>query len=199
MHLMGIHLANLLQSRQTYKWTDSQFVEGADVHLDTFKKGIIELHGDIVGMNPSDLVNLGFSIYDDTEVFPSGYFLLLIPIWVYDLIPDGTRIHNINGTSITKGEGNVDMDTRNGLLAYGFLCAETASIPVEEQTGEGYKFNPPNESPTEEVPNLELEKMTMKQLKIFAFAQGIKFTARAKAQAVEQIKAQLKERGIHVE
>ena len=47
--------------------------------------------------------------------------LWLITPEEYSKVPDGTVLHCIDSCDYTKGVDQIDMDTRGGLIAYGFL------------------------------------------------------------------------------
>lgn len=75
---------------------------------------IIEEIGGITKLSAEDLASLGFKKWD--EDMPN---LRLIPIWAYDLIPDGTELTSISGDTIIKQGNNVDLDVRFGCIAWG--------------------------------------------------------------------------------
>lgn len=50
--------------------------------------------------------------------------LMLLTPKEYEELPDGTTLHCINGETRIKGVDTIDMDTRFGHIAYGFLRDE---------------------------------------------------------------------------
>lgn len=50
-----------------------------------------------------------------------GKGLLLIPLHLFDKIPNGMVLTSISGEKKTKGKDYIDDDTRGGMLAYGIL------------------------------------------------------------------------------
>lgn len=44
--------------------------------------------------------------------------ICLIPLWLYQFLPDGLDYESINGDKVTK-VSNIDNDNRGGVLAYG--------------------------------------------------------------------------------
>jgi hypothetical protein len=59
-----------------------------------------------------ELYELGFGNWDDK--------LVLMPLYLWDCVPDGTELTCINGSKYIKGEDKIDLDTRFGCIAYGF-------------------------------------------------------------------------------
>ena len=45
----------------------------------------------------------------------------LIPLSLWDKVPDGTELVSINGNVVVKGVDPIHLDTRHGLLAFGFV------------------------------------------------------------------------------
>ena len=62
----------------------------------------------------AELMLMGFGNWN-------GKGLLLIPLALYDKIPDGTEVIAIDGDKLVKGKDHIDLDTRAGLLAFGIL------------------------------------------------------------------------------
>lgn len=46
--------------------------------------------------------------------------IMLIPLRLWDRIPQGTQLVSIHGDVAVKGKDEIDLDTRAGLLAWGF-------------------------------------------------------------------------------
>jgi hypothetical protein len=56
------------------------------------------------------------------------------PLWLltpeeFALVPDGSVLVCINGSTSTKGVDNIDLDTRFGLIAHGFLDSQLPPAP----------------------------------------------------------------------
>lgn len=68
----------------------------------------------LLDMTRAELLAEGFGVWDS-----SG--LLLIPLRLYEKIPDGTPLKCINRRTYIKGGQRIDEDTRGGLLAYGWI------------------------------------------------------------------------------
>jgi hypothetical protein len=65
------------------------------------------------------LYGLGFGNWDS--------HLVLLPLWAVGAIADGESLVSIMGERVEVGKDNIDLDTRGGLIAYGFLS--TAGDP----------------------------------------------------------------------
>ena len=76
---------------------------------------IAKLTDDYSRLGKEELLKLGFRHWNKE----SG--LLLIPIDLYDKIPDGTKLTSIDGEEKIKGKDGIDNDTRGGLLAWGLM------------------------------------------------------------------------------
>ena len=71
----------------------------------------------IESYSPDELFGFGFKIYQDFGKFT----LLLIPVSLYDLIPDGTELVDTSLTLHIFKKGVTSKDSRYNLLAYGVL------------------------------------------------------------------------------
>ena len=60
----------------------------------------------------SDLRVMGFGEWDNEK------HLFLIPLLLWEYIPDGTEVVSIMGEKLIKGKDKISDDTRNGYLAY---------------------------------------------------------------------------------
>jgi len=70
-------------------------------------------------MNDEELLALGCRYWSEDEP------ILLIPPWLWPLIPGDTPIRTISGEEFRKSEEDwVDFDTRYGCMAYGLLSEE---------------------------------------------------------------------------
>lgn len=107
-----LYVLNTVAKINTYNWDDDfkieQVEEVYDKVIEFFRNEVeIDLN------NEEQLKMLGFKRWnDETELF-------LIPLWAYDLVPDGTKMHSIFGETVVKGEEKIDKDVRFGCLAYG--------------------------------------------------------------------------------
>jgi hypothetical protein len=72
---------------------------------------------DVENASVSQLHLLGFSNWDGKNA--DGKTLWLVPVGMYDAIPEGTELENINGKKIIFKRGVTDRDQRYGALAYG--------------------------------------------------------------------------------
>lgn len=50
--------------------------------------------------------------------------LYLVTPYQLSLVPDGTKMHCIDGSTVIKGKDYIDADTRGGYTAYGFIDPE---------------------------------------------------------------------------
>jgi hypothetical protein len=78
---------------------------------------------DLLAIPLADLYALGFGNWTEE----SG--LILIPDWAYWLIADGETLTDISDEQSAKGADNIDLDTRFGCIAFGFVGASCASTP----------------------------------------------------------------------
>jgi hypothetical protein len=69
---------------------------------------------DITNKTFDELEALGCRMFDDRK--PR---LMLIPLALYEQIPDGTALTCFTGQVCVKGRDSIDDDTRAGLMAYG--------------------------------------------------------------------------------
>lgn len=68
----------------------------------------------LTDLSRDELLTLGFRDWD-------GSGLLLIPRGLFDRVPKGTELRSIMGRTAVVGVDRIDMDTRYGLLAYGWV------------------------------------------------------------------------------
>lgn len=104
-----IVLTAVAEAKQ-YSWNDKFARKYATEALDKFVENL--KWEDVVNMTRDELYQLGFGNWD-------GGKLLLLPLYLYDLVPDGTTLYSISGRASVKGTDSIDMDTRFGCLAYG--------------------------------------------------------------------------------
>lgn len=62
------------------------------------------------------LYSLGFGSWDTA--------LVLLPLWAADVVADGETLISIMGMEVTVGQDYIDLDTRGGFIAYGFISYE---------------------------------------------------------------------------
>lgn len=53
--------------------------------------------------------------------FSSESYLYLVPLWLYEALPDGTELISIMGDKAVKGKDYIDNDVRFGCLGYGMI------------------------------------------------------------------------------
>jgi hypothetical protein len=70
----------------------------------------------LIDLDKIQLKRLGFHTWS----ISSGT-LYLIPYYLFDYIPDGTKLIGIFGDTAIKGEDYIDLDTRFGCISFGFL------------------------------------------------------------------------------
>lgn len=119
MRNVAVQLMNTVQMGIEYSpnWTkDFSYNEILDLQK-SIKSQIPQIIGKhITDLSKEELIELGFKKWD--EDMPD---LLLIPLWIYDLIPDGTELTSISNTKSIKGKDEIDLDVRFGCIAYGFI------------------------------------------------------------------------------
>lgn len=68
---------------------------------------------DLKDIDLKDLHMMGFGNWGKDGI-------ILIPLWAYHYIADGTELTSIMGVVAVKGEDDIDLDVRGGCIAYGF-------------------------------------------------------------------------------
>lgn len=68
---------------------------------------------DLDNRSYEELLYLGFHKWDNESN------ILLVPIWAFDLLADGTELTSISGKSVIKGQDSIDLDVRFGCISYG--------------------------------------------------------------------------------
>ena len=76
---------------------------------------------DVVKGTVSQLHLLGFSNWDGPMKEHDGKTLWLVPLALYNVIPDGTELTGISGKKVIFKRGVTNKDQRYGALAYGIL------------------------------------------------------------------------------
>lgn len=85
---------------------------------------------DVTEKTEEELLDLGFRWFDKE----SG--LLLVPLKLFDQIPNGTKLICIDGREKIKGTDDIDLDTRAGLIAYGVKAADALTIFIKKVSAE---------------------------------------------------------------
>jgi len=83
---------------------------------ETYNKFIDENDVDWRKFTKEELVELGFSAWDDN--------LLVMPLWAYHICKDGIELTCIDDEKSIKGKDEIDEDVRFGCIAYGFTVPE---------------------------------------------------------------------------
>lgn len=108
-------LMNSVQAGITYyeKRSDEfSYKEIKESYLN-IKEHLSVILGDITKLSKEELNILGFEKWEEERD------LYLIPLWAFDLIPDGTELESIGGDKVIKGKDEIDLDVRFGCIAYG--------------------------------------------------------------------------------
>jgi hypothetical protein len=71
--------------------------------------------------NKLRLKDMGFLNWDND--------LVVIPLWAFNYVADGERLVSIFGETKTKGQDEIDLDTRFGCIAYGFRPLAAGATP----------------------------------------------------------------------
>lgn len=126
MRNVGVQLMNTIQMGISYSPNWSQefsYKEVLDLHshIKSQIPNILEKH--LKELTKEELLSLGFKKWD--EDMPD---LLLIPLWIYDLIPSGTELISIDGSKVVKGQDEIDLDVRFGCIAYGLEVQNETSF-----------------------------------------------------------------------
>lgn len=79
---------------------------------------------DFTNFNKSELEEFGCRMWDDK--------LILCPKWMIACAKDGTKFTDINNGSKIKGVDFLDLDTRFGQTAYGFLLSDLRDTKINE-------------------------------------------------------------------
>ena len=104
---------NKIATFAKYNWSGDFIISESKEFLNKFKEYFEKEKIDILKISIEDLEMLGFSKWDENE-------LMLIPLWCFDLIPDGTELISISGDKKIKGKDEIDLDIRLRRTAYGF-------------------------------------------------------------------------------
>lgn len=86
----------------------------------SYIKDMIDNIGGWNNLTYQDMKNLGFEKWK----LDSGEIIMLIPLYLYSLIPEGLEVISIFGEKIVYDGTNIDNDERLGLLAYGIMLSK---------------------------------------------------------------------------
>ena len=71
-------------------------------------------------LEPSDLIKLGFTKWDDDRVSnEEARGIYLVPVWLWQALYDGTEVISVNGRKAVKGIDSFTMTTRYSMLPWG--------------------------------------------------------------------------------
>lgn len=119
MRNVGKILMNKIQMGLSYEnWSDEFSYKEIKESYSNIKNQLKEIIGDITALSVEELKELGFKKWDEESE------LYLIPLWAFDLIPDGTVLECISGERVIKGKDEIDLDVRFGCIAYGLNIEE---------------------------------------------------------------------------
>jgi hypothetical protein len=114
MKNVGKVLMNNIQMGLSYdEWSDEFSYKEIKDRYSKVKEELNGIIGDITAMSAEELKELGFTKWDEESE------IHLIPLWAFDLIPDGTELESIDGDKVTKGKDEIDLDVRFGCIAWG--------------------------------------------------------------------------------
>ena len=97
----------------THTWTDEYARKEMNRAFNEMYHLLKKNNYNILDNSQKELCRLGFKYWDDDQT------LLLIPLWAWALIPDGTKLKSIFDTHTIKGKDSIDMDVRFNCLAWG--------------------------------------------------------------------------------
>lgn len=120
MKNVGKQLMNTIQMGLTYEsWSKEFSYKEVIENYQNIKEQMKEIVGDITKLSVDELKDLGFFLWSNEKEDLSN--LYLIPLWAFDLVPDGTTLTSIEGETAIKGQDSIDLDVRFGCIAYGLL------------------------------------------------------------------------------
>lgn len=105
-------LANAVAEDYQDKNMSTKLISKTDRFYDSLRKTV-----DWYQLTRDDFLTLGFMNcgYEDEE----EYELWLIPIWLYDAIPDGIELFDINRNAFTFKRGETPFEIFYGCMTYG--------------------------------------------------------------------------------
>lgn len=82
--------------------------------LESIRDGLkAEVAAALEDENFTALITFGFQLMEDGP--------LLIPLWYWPMVPDGTELEDVSGEIIVKGDGQeICLDTHYGCMRYGY-------------------------------------------------------------------------------
>lgn len=114
MSNVGNMLMNSIQMGKSYEsWSDEFSYSEIKDTCKELKHELSEVIEHLEELNIDELMTLGFRPWDDEGT------LYLVPLWAYDLLPDGTELECINGVTAVKGRDPIDLDCRFGCISWG--------------------------------------------------------------------------------
>ncbi len=114
MRNISKNLMNSIQMGVSYEWSDEFSYKKVKESYANIKEQLSEIIGDITELSEDELRELGFTKWEEESE------LYLMPLWAFDLIPDGTELKDIFGNKAIKGKDEIDLDVRFGCIAWGF-------------------------------------------------------------------------------
>ena len=111
----AILLNNIAEGKVYEKWSDDFKLKNTQEMYEKIKIQVKESFPDLMDLPKEDLNALGFKSWDEEMD------IVLIPLWAFDLIPDGTELTCIDGNKKIKGKTEIDLDVRFGCIAYGIV------------------------------------------------------------------------------
>ena len=112
MRLMSRYISFQCQVHE-YEW--ERDLDGLKAYKE-FITDLKDMHLNFNKLTEDDVKLLGF--YDYT--LKDGRVVWLAPLYLVDVIPDGTKMTGIMGKDFVK-QGQLNNDNRNGYLAYGII------------------------------------------------------------------------------
>lgn len=112
MHLLTWY-ANQIEMAYEYYHEPNDIYEEIKIARKRFLEALKD-EIDFNDLSKEEAIELRFCKWSEED--PSLY---LIPIWLFPILPVGTKLTSINGDEIVYDGKNVDNDVRFGCLAYG--------------------------------------------------------------------------------
>lgn len=112
-----ILMSNIQMGINYEGWSDEFSYKEIREKYANIKEELKDIIGDVTTLSLEELKELGFSKWSEE----SG--LRLIPLWAFDLIPDGAELESIGGEKAVKGKDEIDLDARFGCIAWGLKPA----------------------------------------------------------------------------
>lgn len=125
------NLANRMKEIDTYKesWGEEFCKSQYHVHLNAFTANVKILTKDVdwENLTATKAKSFGLSKLCSANSIKKGIFpkecknLYLFPLFLIDVIPEGTMVTNINGESFKFERATCDTDIRFGYLSFGVI------------------------------------------------------------------------------